>query len=248
MIRSFAISAALVIGLTIATPGSVCAASIEIEAEGPVVELRVTETVEAEPEFVTISAGVETEAPTAVEALRKNAAEMSSVVARLKSMGIDGKDIQTSTLSLNQRYDTNRETGERTLRGYAASNRVTIRLRKIEESGKALDALVSAGANDLFGPSFGLEDNTEPKAAARKKAIEKAIAQVTQYADLLGYDGYEVLEVNETIRSSGGRSRAGTVRAFARAVSAETPVESGTISVSTTVAMKFQLTKSDDDS
>ena len=44
------------------------AAEIEIEAEGPVIELAIYESVTVEPDLVTIGAGVTTSAPTAVEA------------------------------------------------------------------------------------------------------------------------------------------------------------------------------------
>ncbi len=53
--------------------------------------------VKAAPDKVSVSAGVETQAPTAKEALAKNTAAMTKVVEALKDAGIDPKDIQTTT-------------------------------------------------------------------------------------------------------------------------------------------------------
>ena len=67
-IPAFAFAAAL--------PMTAQAAEIQIAATGPVVELNVLEEVDAAPDMVTVSAGVSSEAPTAVEALRQNSRAM----------------------------------------------------------------------------------------------------------------------------------------------------------------------------
>ena len=54
------------------------AAEVQVTAGGPIVELTVNESVEAEPDIVTVSAGVSTQARTAVEAMRTNATAMQS--------------------------------------------------------------------------------------------------------------------------------------------------------------------------
>jgi len=58
-------------------------------------------TVKSAPDKVTVSAGVESQAPTANDALAKNTAAMTKVVDALKSAGIDPKDIQTTDFSVN---------------------------------------------------------------------------------------------------------------------------------------------------
>ena len=76
------------------------AAEVQIQAQGPVVELSVAETVKAKPDIVDVSAGVTSDAPTAVEAMRLNAERMDSVIARIKALGIDEDDIQTVGINL----------------------------------------------------------------------------------------------------------------------------------------------------
>jgi len=219
---------------------SLAAAEIEIDAIGPVVELSVFESVSVAPDIATIGAGVTTEAPTATEALRQNSAEMQKVIARIKALGVAEKDIQTTGINLNAQYDYNQETQRQVFRGYQASNRVSVILRKIEDTGRVLDALVAAGANDLNGPSFSIENDDAAKDAARKRAVERAQAQVKAYAAMLGYDGAKVLAIAESIE---GRGSMPEMKLQASAVSRDVapPVQPGMVQAGVSLTIKYEL-------
>lgn len=218
------------------------AAEVQIAANGPVVELTVIEQVEADPDLVTVGAGVTTEAPTAVEALRLNSVEMRKVIDRLKALGVAERDIQTTGINLNARYDYDQRAQRQVFRGYQASNRVSVKLREIEETGEVLDALVVAGATDLDGPRFSLEDDTAAKAEARRRATERARAQSLEYAQLAGYSDLRLLEVNETISARGGPP---IVVTAARAELAEqsAPVQPGRVATSVNVTVKYEMVR-----
>ena len=62
------------------------AAEIQLQAQGPVVELAVTETVKARPDLATVSAGVTTQAPTAVEAIDRKSTRLNSSHSTLSRM------------------------------------------------------------------------------------------------------------------------------------------------------------------
>jgi uncharacterized protein YggE len=185
--------------VAIAAPAA--AAEIQIAATGPVIELTVNENVEAAPDIATVSAGVTTQAGTAVEAMRTNAAAMNAVVARIKQLGVAERDIQTSGISLGAMYDYNQQTQRQVFRGYQASNRVSVKLRRIDTTGEVLDALVAAGATDLGGPEWSIDDDTAARAQARKAAFGKARVQALEYARMAGYADLKLLEVNESIAS-----------------------------------------------
>jgi len=212
-------------------------------AGGPVVELSVFETIEVAPDLATIGAGVTSEAPTASEALRQNSAEMQKVIARIKALGIAAKDIQTTGINLNARYDYDQSTQRQIFRGYQASNRVSVTLRKIDDTGRVLDALVAAGANDLNGPSFGVADDTAAKDQARARAVARANAHAQAYAKMLGYSGTRVLALSESM--TGGPMpydmKARNVSAEAVAAAAA-PVEPGMVSTGVTVTISYELT------
>ena len=225
-----------------ATPAQ--AANIEIETSGPVVELNVTESVKAAPDIATIGAGVTTRAATAVEAMRQNAAEMSRVIDRIKALGIASQDIQTTGINLNAQYDYDRNEQKQVFRGYIASNRVSVILRDLDGAGAVLDSLVASGATDLNGPRFSIEDDTEPKAAARRAALERAFGQANEYAAVAGYEGVRLLEISESIYSSSPQPMMARM-AMDGAQAESTPFEPGLVGTAVSITVKFEMTASE---
>lgn len=222
---------------------TLAAAEIEIEANGPVVELNVFESVSVAPDIATIGAGVTSEAPSATAALQQNSAEMTKVIARIKALGVAEKDIQTTGINLNAMYDYNQETQRQVFRGYQVANRVSVTLRKIEDTGRVLDALVAAGANDLNGPSFSIENDDAAKDAARKRAFERAQAQAKAYADMLGYDDAKVLAIAENIEARGPMPQMAEMQMNAAKADAPPPVQPGMVSTGISITIKYELVK-----
>lgn len=218
---------------------AVAAPQVDIAATGPVVELTVYESVESAPDLATIGAGVVTNAPTATEAMRQNAAEMTKVIARLKALGIAEKDIQTSGINLGAQYDYT-DAGP-VFRSYQAGNRVSVILRKIDDTGRVLDALVESGANDLSGPAFSIENDTAAKEQARSRAVARGEAQAKAYAKMLGYEGVKVLAVSETVSNSFPIFEAKMVAEMVADAAATTPVQPGQISTGVNVTITYEL-------
>jgi len=234
--------------ITLAAAGAVLAAApahaaeVQIQAQGPVIEMNVFESVDADPDMATISAGVTTEAMTAVAALSQNSTQMRRVIDRIKSLGVDEDDIQTTGINLNARYDYDQPSRQQVFRGYQVSNRVSVKLRDIDEVGAVLDALVAAGANDLNGPSFSLEDDAAAKAAARRSALDRAKAQALDYARWAGYSNVRLLEVSESIQGRGPIPYAQNDVVLTAARSESAPVQPGRVSTGISVTVKYEMT------
>ncbi len=240
MIKTF-VSAAALAGLA----SGAQAAEVQIAASGPVVELTVMEEVDTAPDLVTISAGVQTEAQTAVAALRQNSVEMRRVIERIKALGIADRDIQTTGINVNARYDYDQASQRQIFRGYMATNRVSVKLRKVDRTGEVLDALVAAGANEINGPDFSLEDDEAAKAQARASAMKRAQAQAQEYARLAGYSGLRLLEINETITGNGPmpmqREKGSAIVVSGSRMDA--PVQPGEVSTGVNVTVKYEMTR-----
>lgn len=217
------------------------AADVQIVATNPVVELTVHEEVEAKPDTVRISAGVVTDAPTAVEALRQNSVEMRRVIDRIKAAGIPERDIQTTGLNLSARYDYNQQQQRQIFRGYRAANQVSVTFRDVEAVGPTLDALVAAGANDINGPSFSIGDDEQVKATARRNAMERARRQALEYARGAGYSDVRLLQVSETITASERMERDAIIVTGSRVGAAAPPVEPGVIGTGVTVNVSYEM-------
>ena len=223
----------------LATPA---AAEVQVTAGGPIVELTVNENVEAEPDLVTVSAGVTTQARTAVEAMAANATQMTAVIDRIKQLGIAERDIQTTGITLGAMYDYNQQTQRQVFRGYQASNRVSVKLRAIDRTGEVLDSRVAAGATDLSGPDWSIDDDTAARAQARRQAMETARAQALEYARAAGFSDIRLLEVSETIAPQPPMPYLRNV-ARAEVAQAASPVQPGLVQAGVTVRVTYEMTR-----
>lgn len=218
------------------------AADVQVTSQGPIVELSVTETVKARPDIVEVGAGVTSEATTAVAAMAANAQAMDAVIARIKALGIAADDIQTTGINLGAMYDYDQARQRQVFRAYQASNRVSVTLRDVKRTGPVLDALVAAGATDLSGPNFSMDDDTAPRAQVRKAAFDKAQAQATEYARWAGYTGVRLVSISEAVNP--GRPMPMLERASVQTMDAKaTPVEPGLVGTSVTVSVTFEMTR-----
>lgn len=194
------------------------------------------------PDIATITLGVQTEAPTAGEAMRLNASRMSQVIASLKKAGIDDRDIQTSGLNLNPQYVYEQNAPPR-LSGYQATNQVVITARDLSKLGQVVDASVNAGANNVGGISFGLADSAAAEDAARMKAARTLQARAELYARSMGYRVGRLVTMSE----GGGYQPAPPpmpMMAMAREKSdSATPVEGGELKVRIDVSATFELVR-----
>ena len=220
----------------------VAAAEVQIQAQAPVVELTVSETENAAPDVAQVGTGVATRARSATEAVRLNAVAMQKVVDRLKALGIAGKDIQTSNFNLNAQYSYPSGGGTPVFIGYEASNQVSAKVRQVDKVGDVLDALVAAGATNINGPSFMLDDDTAARQAARTRAFQHGQATARDYAHMAGYTGVRLLEVSESVQ--GGplppRPMAYSVE---RDAQAKTPIEVGEVGTTVSLTVKYEMTR-----
>lgn len=148
------------------------------------------------PDMATISLGVMTEGKTAAAALQANATRMAGVMAALRRAGIAEKDIQTSGLNLNPQYHYEQNLPPR-LTGYQVSNQVTVTVHDLARLGQAVDATVNAGANQVNGVSFGLNDPTAAENAAREDAVKALQAKAELYARATGHRVSRLVTLSE---------------------------------------------------
>lgn len=190
------------------------------------------------PDQASVSAGVVTEGLTAGEAMRKNAAQMSSAFSALKEAGIAERDIQTSQMSLQPRYDYQNRSKPR-ITGYEVRNTVSAKTDDLESVGPMLDALVKAGVNNINGVTFSIKDSKSAKDKARLDAIADAKVKAENMAKAAGVKLGKVLEIRES--SSGHQGpQPMMMRAMAES-DASTPIAAGEQTLSVTVNLTYAL-------
>jgi uncharacterized protein len=148
------------------------------------------------PDIATINAGVVTQAATAAEAMRANSTQMARVLAALRGAGVAERDLRTAAIGLNPqyRYEDNKPP---ILTGYQATNQVTVRFRDIAKAGTILDALVSAGANSIDGPTLSIDKPDAAMDEARTDAVAKAKARAELYARAAGLHVDRIVSISE---------------------------------------------------
>ena len=189
----------LILAAALAVPAAAIAqAPVQPAASTDGTLLSVSATGEARrvPDVATVSAGVVTQAADANAALRANAEQMNRLMEAVRAAGIAERDIQTSDLGVSPQY--HRADGQaRQISGYEARNTVNLTVRDIAGLGGVIDALVAAGANQVYGPNFQIGEPEEARDEARRAALDAARARAELYAEGLGLRVRRIVSISE---------------------------------------------------
>lgn len=152
---------------------------------------------ESRPDQAIFTAGLENVGPTAAAASASANEAVGRIVAALKGLGVEDKDVQTRSLSI-QRIGYGRDRGK-----FHASNTVTVKVRQVDKAGAAIAAATQAGANVLSGPSLTVSDPEAASLSAHGLAYKAARAKADAYARAAGM---HVARVVAIIDGGQGRS------------------------------------------
>ena len=161
--------------------------------------------VTGQPDVAHVTVGIETQAPSLQTAVDDNKAKMTVLLETLKKLGLADKDIQTSNYSVYTERVTPPAPGAEVSTDqmiYHVTNQVDVIVRDVNQLGDVLDKAVAAGANNIYGVNFSVEDTSKLESDARAKAVENAKARAQELAQLNGLQLGEVLSVSEVIGGS----------------------------------------------
>jgi hypothetical protein len=190
------------------------------------------------PDIAVISAGVQAQGTTvkiAQDQLNKN---MNAVSAAVKAAGVGSKDIQTSGYSIYPTYDY--RAGGQKITGYQASSNLTIKVRAIDTTNSVIDAATAAGANQIGGISFDVDDKTKVQNEARQKAVTDAKSKAENAARIAGFYLGKIINYSEDF---GNAPRPIPMMAKADSTGTEVPtqVEPGSNEITVTVTLSYQI-------
>jgi len=193
----------------------------------------------ASPDRAVINVGVQTQAPTAAEALEKNSSDVQTLITRLKAEGISEEGIRTSNLGVFPITTYDPQTGLQSTQGYQADNTITITAEDVQTLSTLLAAAAEAGSNYISGIQLSISDDTEASKEALTLAMAAAKAKAETLASAAGVKLGAVLSVREsTVPSTPiyyetqGAGDSGAV-----------PVSGGRLEVSASVDVTFRLTR-----
>lgn len=194
------------------------------------------------PDTADIYIGVVIQAETAKEASDENAAIMSDVIAELKALGLEDREIQTSYVSVYPVYNYDKE---QTITGYSASNSVQVTTTKLDMLSDIVDKSTAAGANQIGSVSFSVSDDMQKQ--LREDLMGEAIADAKSKADdLAGGLGLKIIGVQTASIYNEGDSRVYYAMAEEAAMDSatgavSTPIEPGESTVSMSVQVTYYI-------
>lgn len=153
-----------------------------------------------EPDIARATIGVETVDESAREASRSAQAIMDTLLESLIDAGIAARDIETSGFSIFSERGT--ATDPDAVR-YRVNNQVLVTIRTLDRVGEILDIAIEAGANQIYGVEFTLENPADHAGEARSLAVQNARAKAEELAGLADAELGMVLHVSEVIGEVG---------------------------------------------
>lgn len=192
------------------------------------------------PDIATAQIGVQTRDPDAVKATGANTTKMTAIINALKAQGIQEKDIQTTNFSVSAQQDVDASGQPKGTMTFIVENTVNITVRDLSKVGEVLSASVDAGANNIYGVSYSVADQSGLEAKARDQAMADAKARATQLAKDAGTTLDGPITISENVNNGPSPYFAGRGAAMAPS-SAPVPVQSGQISVQIQVNVTYQM-------
>lgn len=205
----------------------------------PAVRASADASVFVKPDQAKIAIGVVSEAPSAASAAQQNAAQVQTVLDKLRATLGPKANIRTISYSVNPNYQYPKPGAKPTIEGYTAVNTVEVTIDDLASVGKAIDAATASGANRIQWLQFTLKDEAQARAEALKKASAEARANAEAMASALGLRLGKIIAVDQ-----GGSPvpvRPMMMAAENARAAAPTPIEADAIEVRASVVLTIAI-------
>ena len=154
----------------------------------------------ATPDEASVSIGVTATRPNVHDAVATANADMTRLLAALHNQGVQDKDIQTATISINQQTNC----CPSVVTGYTASNQVVVTIHHLGNVSTVLMAAADAVGNDvqLSGVSVLVANPSSAIASARAGAMADASARAQAWAKLAGHHVGGLMSLSEVVQAA----------------------------------------------
>jgi uncharacterized protein YggE len=203
-----------------------------------------------QPDTAVVQIGLTVQKETLQDTLDEANATMEAIITSLTDQGIDGEDIQTTSFNVYAVRDYAKESTAQLppVVGYNVSNQVSVKVRDLEwESGmpseriaQVIGTAIDAGANDIYGISFSVEDKTAVESQARAQAVENAGERAAELAASAGKSVGEVIAMSEGV-SYEAIPYAGRDMAMQGGGAGGAPIMGGSVEVQIEVSVTYEL-------
>ncbi len=194
------------------------------------------------PDTATVRLGVEVRDRDLATAQTEASRRMTACIAAVRAAGVSERDSTTSGYNIWVNQDHNNP--RRPITGYTVSHTLTVRVREISNVAAVIKAALEAGANEVHGIHFSVEEPGDAHTRAREAAVANAREKAEDLARITGATIGQVLTIDET--SYAPQTVAGDTRMYARAMMdaapmAEAPIEPGESSITINLQVSWEI-------
>lgn len=193
------------------------------------------------PDTASVTVGVDVTRDRLSDAQAEASTQAAAIIAAAEAGGIATDDIQTVNFSVNVVRDYDREGNPGPVIGYQVSNQVELTVREPDRLGAILDAVVAAGANNIYGIAFYVDDPTAAAGQARVQAIRDARAKAEEMASAAGVRLTRVVSITESSTPPPAPEVFARGAAEMDAAQAPVPIQAGTSEIVVDVQMTFEM-------
>ncbi len=156
--------------------------------------------VEAVPDTATVTVGITaTNVATVADAQARIDEVNNKIIATMKEIGIPKADIKTSNYSIYPSYSSDPQPK---ISGYSGNVSVTIKTKQIDKISDVVARATTAGANEVHGVNFSIDNPNSLREQAREEAIKNAKEQANKLANQLGIKLGKVTNIIEADQGS----------------------------------------------
>lgn len=193
------------------------------------------------PDIAKVSMGMMANGATVAEAQQKNTEVMNNLVTKLKTLGIESKDIQTNDYNIYPQYDYTQDKGQ-VLKGYQVTQSVTVKIRDLTKANQVLALAGEVGANNVSGLQFTVDDRENYKTEARNLALKQVIEKAKGLSQTLGVKMVGIVSYDEFENGTSFPMYKTMTDSFGMGGGAASPqIEAGTNEVILNVNVGFEI-------
>jgi uncharacterized protein YggE len=206
------------------------------------VSVQGTGTVTVTPDTVRLNATISFVGATNSAASKAVSTSAAAFRAALKDKKVATKDIKSQNLTIYPEYTWTQEKGQE-LKGYRASQSLTVLIRDETSAGAIIDAAVDAAGDNIQVTSVApiVLDLDDAQDAAREKAVAKAKKKAAAYAKLFDFSLGKILWVSETSSSYNPPIFGLAKTSAAEAAAPPTEIDLGEQDVTVTVDVRWSI-------
>ena len=196
------------------------------------------------PDIANLEVGVETIDADPTVAYSNTNAQIDEIINALKDIGIEAKDIRTIGLNVYQdRYGGPGFSGQGEPEPvYIISNNIRITVRDIANVPAVLNASIDAGATNIFGLNFSIQNGDTLASEARANALEDARRKAGELAGLAEVELGDIVSIYEVEGGFDPYNQFALNRGYGGA-DMEVVIEPGQLSVNVQLQITFRINR-----